>query len=461
MTPSPPSGRFLPKPIETTITAHRPKLPATPHESESTSAQSPGEHTASQAVAGKAMDTVQQQPRKFKVEPIESSKSSRRKVAEHVEHVAGLTQEGTGREQVDEVSGEQNAAQRSAETKPRKFAPVAVESSARSSKDKKEQQSKPRRFAAEPIESSTRSSKSKRETEQKPRRFAPEIVETSSKTRRGAKDDNDQKSEPKPRRKFAPEPISTEKMSRRRISPDTEDSTANTVAQPLSARSSQSSDTPRRFSPELYEVVRGSFRQVRASSPAKPAPTSTIPEEKEEESESEDEVPSLPESKFSAASLAKRQREQERRRSFAVPDLPIIESDSGDDSSAPSLTNSHSSAESDQNKKPRHRPGGAGHPAYPIRPVKDHKDLDAMAMAAYINYTPHHAPAHYGFSDDDDETASRARNFSGEDGADIRLFRRQSQDDHDWEMQEMRRHHAQLEEAKRQFKHDTAGQSRF
>lgn len=81
-------------------------------------------------------------------------------------------------------------------------------------------------------------------------------------------------------------------------------------------------------------------------------------------------------------------------------------------------------------------------------------------MAAYINEVPHQAPAHYGF-DDDDEAHGRGGKFSGENGADIRTFRRQSQDDLDWELQAMQRHHAQLEEAKRQLKHDTAGPSRF
>ncbi|RMZ83442.1 hypothetical protein DV737_g1532, partial [Chaetothyriales sp. CBS 132003] len=88
------------------------------------------------------------------------------------------------------------------------------------------------------------------------------------------------------------------------------------------------------------------------------------------------------------------------------------------------------------------------------------RELQDQAMAAYINERPHERIAHYGFDEDDEAAAAAAASpirigkLSGEKGVDVRTFRRSSQDDHDWEMQNMRNHHEKLEQMKRDFKHD-------
>jgi hypothetical protein len=315
------------------------------------------------------------------------------------------------------------------------------------------------------VETSARSSKDKKvnDTDKKPRRFAPEPVETTIRSRKAEKAvEADQETAPKPRRKFAPEPISTEKISRRRSSQAGATSDTSPEHSVSRGSSASSASGTRRFSPDLIETAKGTYRQSVLPSPTKSDRTLKPPQEEDESEESDDNVSSLEESRFSAAALAKRNHEEKRRHSFMVPDLPIIESDSGDDSTAPSLTNSRSSADSPQRANTR-RAIGDSYTDYVLRLAGQHateKELRAQAMAAYVNEVPHEPVAHYGF-DDDDESTMRVGRFSGQNGADIRTFRRSSQEDLDWELKEMQRHHEQLETAKRTLKHDTAGHSRF
>lgn len=450
MAPSPPAKRFLPEPVETTVrTSRNPKSAA--DKSKATSPDS-GDHSTPD-MNGTSMTTTTQ-PRRFKPEPIEeSTRSSRKQRPQHVEHVKEETAQTS-----DSTAPSQPSTQ-ATQPKPRRFAPEPVESSARSSR---------RKFAPEPVETSTRSSKDKEKSPpSKPRKFAVQAVETSTRSRRaGAEDSETSRSAPQVRRKFAPEPISTEKLSSRktsRMSVDSDQSPEQSRSRGSSTQSHQSANGTRRFSPDLIETAKGTFRQSVVPSPTK-AETTLTPTLEDEEEESDDDVGSLTESRFSAAALSKRNREEQRRRSFAVPDLPMIESDSGDDSSAPSLTNSRSSAESDQQRKNSRRAAGDSYTDYVLRLAKQNateKEIHDQAMAAYINEVPHQAPAHYGFDDEDDAVSIRVGKFTGTNGADAQTFRRHSQDDLDWEMAEMQRHHAQLEEAKRQLKHDTAGQSRF
>lgn len=405
--------------------------------------------------------TAVSQPRRFKPQPIEeSTRSSRKNKPQHVEHANPDPEQRSDHPLLNSEDptepGYPTAG--SLESKPRRFAPEPVETTARSSR---------RKFAPEPVETTTRSSKDKqpKDQTQKSRRFAPEPVETSTRSRKGHKpDEQDRDTTPQPRRRFAPEPISTEKISRRQPSQTDEPSADNSAEQSRSRESSSSSaNGTRRFSPDLIETAKGTYRQSVVPSPTKSDRTLKPPAEADEEDEESDGNPSpLEESRFSAAALAKRNHEEQRRRSFLVPDLAPIESDSGDDSSAPSLTASRSSAESPQRADSR-RAAGDSYTDYVLRLAGKHttdKDLQAQAMTAYINEVPHEPVAHYGF-DEDEEGTIRVGKLSVHEGADARTFRRSSQEDLNWELKEMQRHHAQLEEAKRQLKHDTAGQSRF
>ncbi|ETN37128.1 uncharacterized protein HMPREF1541_08118 [Cyphellophora europaea CBS 101466] len=402
------------------------------------------------------------QPRRFQPQPIEESvKSSRKTKSQHVEH-ADLPYRSSQPLLHSEDSTEPGFPTAGPpESKPRRFSPQRIETTSRSSR---------RKFAPEPVETSTRSSKD-RQGESKPkqtRRFAPEPVETTSRSHKASKEEDQAgQTTPEPRKKFSPEPISTERISRRQASQTAEHSSENNPDESRSRKSSDSSQSAngtRRFSPDLIETAKGTYRQTAAPSPTKSDHTLRPPAEATEDNsdESDDNVSTLEESRFSAAALAKRHNEENRRHSFMVPGLPMIESDSGDDSSAPSLTNSRSSADSLQRANSR-RAAGETYTEYVLKLAAQSatdEELQQQAMAAYINETTHEQVAHYGF-DEEDDPSPRGGRFSGENGADVRTFRRSSQDDLDWELKQMQRHHAQLEEAKRQLKHDTAGHSRF
>ena len=89
------------------------------------------------------------------------------------------------------------------------------------------------------------------------------------------------------------------------------------------------------------------------------------------------------------------------------------------------------------------------------------QELQEQAMAAYINERPHEPVDHFANFDDDDDSPIHVGKFSGQNGANIRLFRRDSAEDLQWELRNIQRHHEQLEAAKRELKESTAGQSRF
>ncbi|RMD39921.1 hypothetical protein DV735_g5205, partial [Chaetothyriales sp. CBS 134920] len=357
----------------------------------------------------------------------------------------------------------------------------------------------PRRFAPQPVETSVKSSR---------RRFVPEPVETTSSSNRDNKGrdrqthsvDNDgneaaaaPSTKPPAHRRFAPVPIESSARSSR----DKKDDGASTQRKrrkddetgggsreqdgdgsPRSTSSNQSprSGSGRKFLPELLETAKGSYRHstIHISSPKhtlQSVPESVHGGHEPAVTATAQVTLVTGESRFSAAALAKRHHEEHRHRSFLVPDLPCIESDSGDDSEAPSLTNSRSSAESEIAKSNQlnqlDKPSGSyvGHYIIKVaaQTVTD-QELQEQAMAAYINERPHERIAHYGFDEDDDTLISspiRVGRLSGEKGVDVRTFRRSSQDDHELEMQSMRNHHEKLEQMKRDFKHDVAGPSRF
>ncbi|CAI6283890.1 unnamed protein product [Periconia digitata] len=128
-------------------------------------------------------------PRRFNVEPIETTVKSSKDRATKTEH----------------VQPPQESAPPSVDTNtktPRRFAPQLVETTTKSSKHQPhattERVKKPRKFAPEPIETSTKSSRKKfaedwdsQTTEKKerpprtPRKFAPQLVETAQRSRRG------------------------------------------------------------------------------------------------------------------------------------------------------------------------------------------------------------------------------------------------------------------------------------
>lgn len=351
---------------------------------------------------------------------------------------------------------------------PRRFKPEPVETSTRTSR---------RKFIPEPIETSTRKSTDKPKPQEegsstKPRsRFAPEPIETTttrSKDRKSPKDVDDPEETPRPRRRFAPEPIETTTTTRRRRrKPETRDSDEETEPpnSGVSTTSTTESSGPRKFSPELLETAKGSYRRVHnpSSSLKSPLPSQQAPESDEEDL---DGVTELEQSKFSAAALARKHPEITRQHSFVVPDLPMIESTTEDESSdTPSLSDSPSSLDVDNRKNSNQPDPTESYTDYVLRLAAEtvtEKELQEQAMAAYINERPHEPVDHFAISHDEDEDGPLpVPMFQGEKGVDVRTFRRSSAAELDLELANMRKHHEQLEQAKRELKADTAGQSRF
>ncbi|KAK5045848.1 hypothetical protein LTR84_008941 [Exophiala bonariae] len=413
----------------------------------------------------------QTKPRRFLPQPIEeTTRSSHKKKVEPQELISVSESSNQDRQRTSPLSTTpaSESSQNQDSTKPRRFKPEPVETSTRTSR---------RKFAPEPIETSTRKSKDKPKPQvegssAKPRpRFTPEPIETttrSSKEKKSSAPEDDPETTPRPRRRFAPEPIETTSTSRRRRrKTDTQDSDEEVggPASELSTTSSRASSGPRKFSPELLETAKGSYRRVHNPSPTSQSPPS--PQDDSSSGEEEvDEVADLEQSKFSAAALARKHPEITRQHSFVVPDLPMIESTTEDESSdTPSLSDSPSSLDVDNRKNTNHPDPTESYADYVLRLAADtvtEKELQEQAMAAYINERPHEPVDHFAISHDDDEDGPLpVPMFHGEKGVDVRTFRRSSAAELDLEMANMRKHHEQLEQAKRDLKADTAGQSRF
>ena len=414
------------------------------------------------------------QPRRFLPQPVEESKRSSHKKINH-EHVEDSTTTPKDGPPLDAVvvslqsPPEDPTPPAVANNKPpRRFAPEPIESSLRSSR---------RKFAPEPIETSTRRSKDKdnppaEETNPKPRRkFAPEPVETTARSSKEKKKDAEEASVSKPRRKFVPEPIETTSTTNRRrqasLDETSEDEPPNTGG---SSTSSRASTGPRKFSPELLETAKGSYRRFHPHTPdtsVSPAPSRReySPPPIEEDPTCEELPEPEEQSRFSAAALAKKHPENQRQHSFAIPDLPIIESTSEDEEyELPPLIESSSSG-SDARKARPQLSAKDSYTEYVLRlatePVSK-RELQEQAMAAYINEIPHQPVDHFANDHDEDEDGPLPSPvFQGEKGADVRLFRRSSAEELRLEMDSMRKHQEQLDAMKREFKADTAGQSRF
>ena len=389
----------------------------------------------------------------------------------------------------------------------RKFAPEPIETSTRSSAKRtaagtavsntpprdestasiKDCSSPTKKFKPEPVETTTRSRRKqeqgepdqdiikKSETPDKPRKkFAPEPVETSTRSRRGKAGKEEEPETPpdvvKKKKKFAPQPIEGSTTRRRRRATVDEDEEKHAQSDPGESPrlAPPRSVSPKKFSPELLETARGSYKRslpVRPFSALPPhlralAPgTASIPE-----GPSQSALDTL-ESKFSAAALAKRHH-ADRRHSYVAPDLPDVLSDESEqeESDVPSLSatpsaSSDETVESRRNKSP--------HPVHDDLNV-DHLSLEAhekalreQAMAAYINENKHEPVNHFGIDDEEDDVPVRRGKLSGSAGIDVSTFRRDSAVELDWHMAEMRKHHAELDKLKQNLKNDTAGASRF
>lgn len=381
----------------------------------------------------RASDTTSQHKprRKFAPDPVETSTRSTRK--------------------------ERSAEAPTVPTTKRKFAPEPIETTIKSSRVTQEQDDKPahprRKFNVEPVEVSSSSSKDKvqktdgLENGARPkRRFAVEPVETT--TRSSKEKDEDQIT--KSRRRFAVEPVEITQAPSRRGQQDSDSSNDEKADSNSSRRSSGS----RKFSPELIGTAKASYRKTAEGRLALPR---WLKEEVEDEGSWS--APEVPESKFSAANLAKRARADPLRHSYCVPDLPMIQSDSSEEEQLGQPTHgAPSQFRSWENipRVPKHH-----HSHVHQRHLEALRTLREQAVAAYGQQEDHIPFGHYGGDSDDEDYSRSVGKLSIKDDADPSLFRRMSHNDLHLVMEDMRRHHDQLEQAKKDLEEDTAGISRF
>ncbi|EXJ88412.1 hypothetical protein A1O1_05342 [Capronia coronata CBS 617.96] len=458
-TSPPPPRRFLPEPLETTTRSSK-----SVHGPSPDLASSHGSSAKAQT-SDTSPTPPQTKPRRFLPQPVEeSTRSSRKKAMEHVEDSPSKEEsDGLYTQLSTQEPAVPDAAVSRPSTTPRRFAPEPIETSSHSSR---------RRSPPQPIETSTRHSKDRDnppdDAPSKPRRkFAPEPMETSTRISKDKTSPGEQETQTaRPRRKFLPEPIET--TTRRRRNTDIDNAEEELSKSADSSASSRASSGPRKFSPELLETAKGSYRRVHPSTsdpkeslpprrPASPRPSQEV---------QVDQATGLEESPFSAAAIARRRTEVVRQHSFVVPDLPMIESTTEEDSSeTPSLSESPSSVSTVSRQDTGRPPIQSSYTDYVLQLASEtvsESELQEQAMAAYINERPHEPVDHFAIDADDDDPPLAVPKFQGEQGVDAQTFRRSSVADLHLELQSMQKHHEQLDSAKKDRNaDDTPVPSRF
>jgi hypothetical protein len=316
-----------------------------------------------------------------------------------------------------------------------------------------------RKFAPQPVETSTRSS----------RKFAPEPVETSKRSRRApSEEDNTDPAAGATKKKWLPEPVETTIIERRRKRPiieekEEEDNDADSECSTELQSPSRKTSGSKKYSPELLETARGSYKRGQPIHPLSVVPAHLHEGTAAAASHAQGRLDPQ-ESRFSAASLAKRLH-QERQHSYIAPDLPPVESDSSEeDSDVPSLSATPSASSDDTLDRLPSRARQQDDEAPDVRKLSlgsHEKLLQEQAMAAYINEKPHEPVDHYAIDLEDEGPPVRPGRLAGNNGIDPITFRRDSAVDLDWHLGEMRKHHSQLEALKKNLKDNTAGASRF
>ncbi|KAH8689215.1 hypothetical protein BGW36DRAFT_78939 [Talaromyces proteolyticus] len=275
----------------------------------------------------------------------------------------------------------------------------------------------------------------------------------------------------KPMRRFHPEPI--ELMKRTRMRP----------VRGMPESSTAPRDAPRKFTPQLIETEKRSFRRagslhddVSSSSDSssyftdrsQPSPLSEI---SDSPILAQEHTPSIPtESRFSYASLL--QRQEGRQHSFRVPDLPAIPSNSSedsDDSDLHSLSTSPSTSSQDGTRLSTRRNQSREScderfSSYLLSLAAQcaEKQFRDQALAAFPNEQIHQPVSHFAIDGDEDS--------DNEDGNVIAfpvhrskrpIFRRESTTDLPWELEEMRRHKEEAESKDHGKQNNEERESRF
>ena len=334
------------------------------------------------------------------------------------------------------------------------------------------------------------------------RRFAPDPVETTARSNRPPQGPGqEQPSDPDVNRsrRFLPQPLESSARSSKTSNRHNNDDTAAPAATsdptppsrpslPQPIESTASSSKSRRFTPQLVQTTsrqrkRGDTlpavldedktehspdhpiylpRHLRVARPGVlPVPPTNSP------TVSTDQVPQLPESKFSYASLSKRSsfENPDRRHSFRTPDLPSIpsqrgESEESDDSSCPSLstTPSAQSEETELRKNAGKVQGGdTSGSLLALAAQAAQEQLRDQAMAAYPNERTHEYVDHFAIDREDggEEGAgllSRSATYPPPTSSDpvSSVSRRESHAG--WDAAEIRKHSRNLERQRKDHK---------
>ncbi|KAJ5951456.1 uncharacterized protein N7479_009869 [Penicillium vulpinum] len=299
----------------------------------------------------------------------------------------------------------------------------------------------PRRFLAQPIETISRSSNVKQSALSGAKQSdlsQPEI--------------HSEEPENRPTRRFLPEPIETTKASKRRSRSASEIHGGNSASQ------NKTSTAPRRFKPDLIET---DTRSVRKGEPRFPqrhnavgssAPHTSISSDKRSWPDPNHHVYAYlqSESHFSYSNLLRRQ--QARRHSFRVPDLPSIPSDSSEDSDDSRPHSASTSPPGPSNKAtqdlyasilPRQSSDGKiSEFLLSLAARSAEKQLAEQALAAFPNEQVHETVDHFTIDKDDgDSDDGHVSNMK----YDHVKSRRQSSADLSWELEYMRHHKEEAE----------------
>ena len=436
MSTSPPIRRFLPEPIETSIRSSTKRSAPEGPESQPLWQKSNSPVEAAKSPA----DQIEATPkgRSFSPQPIEESmRTSRKFTPEPIE----TTVRSRHKKEPQEAPVNQGPDSSS----------IATEEST-----VKTDPTPARKFAPQPVETTTRSS----------RKFVPEPVETTHRSKRTPSDEDKKGTTAPAKKKWLPEPVETTTVKRRGkrlVIEKEEEDDADSERSPNLQRSPQNTSGSRRYSPELLETARGSYKRGQPTQPLTDVPSHLNTAPTQAVSHGHD-TSDPQESRFSAAALAKRHH-QDRPRSYIAPHLSIVESDSSEeDSELPSLSATPSASSDDTlDRLPSRVPQQDDKPpdVRKLSAGSHEKLLREQAMAAYINEKPHEPVEHYAIDLDDEGPSVRLGTLSGNNGIDARTFRRDSAVDLDWHLGEMRKHHSQLEALKKNLKDSTAGASRF
>ncbi|KAJ5248658.1 hypothetical protein N7468_000109 [Penicillium chermesinum] len=305
--------------------------------------------------------------------------------------------------------------------------------------------------------SSSQGSKDKPKSASRPRKFLPQPIETTSRTSAPDRSGSTgvvhavgpsngpnielQQDKRSARRKFLPEPIETTKSSNH----------APSLQTPAQPRAHDASAGPRRFKPELIETVRQSiggrveapvnrFENDNGYLQASVHDPRLVPRQET--------YPRPSESKFSYASLLRRQ--EGRRHSFRVPELPPIPSNSSESSSDSSSSSPRPAKTSFQSISPVHAHSLKGDSDETLSEYflalaarSAHRQLKEQALAAFPNEQAYEPVDH--FAVDDEDNGSEGEPWSYPQAYHIKS-RRQSSADLSWELEYMRQHKEEAEQ---------------